>query len=89
MATYKFYQHKEKWFYLKRPGFDVGKEVDAHVMDTVLGITGNREYIVILPAREPGSTYRVRISNGFIIEAELHDTSEVPSTITEFFARDM
>lgn len=89
MATYKFYQHNEKWFYIKRPGFDTGKEVDAHALDVVLGVTGNREYVVKLPARNPGEQYHVHIDNGFIKAAELHGLSEIPGDVTEFFAREM
>lgn len=92
MATHKFYKHKDSWKYLTRPSFEVAKDVDAHALDTVLGVTGAREVVVMLPAREEGTKYHVRIDNGFIVEAHLgtpgeHGVNLEP--ITEFFARDI
>lgn len=92
MATYKFYKHKEQWFYKKRPGFEAGKLVDAHALDTVLGVTGTREVIVILPGPSKDEEYHARINNGFIVSAHLaikEESGTGLTELTEFFAREM
>lgn len=92
MATFKFYRYRDKWFYKKRPGFEVGKPVDTTALDTVLGVTGTRDVIVILPGPSKDAEYRVRINNGFIQHAHLavkEESGEDLQDITEFVVREM
>jgi len=92
MATYKFYKHKGQWFYKKRPGFEVGKLVDTHALDTVLGVTGTREVIVILPGPSKDEEYHARVNNGFIVSAHLaikEESGADLTELTEFVAREM
>lgn len=86
MATCKFYRYKDNWYYKVRPGFEDGKLVDAHALDTILGVTGVHEVIVILP-KEGVENYHVHIKNGFIVTADLHGKDEVPSEVMEFVLR--
>lgn len=89
MTIFKFYRHKNKWFYKERPGFLDGKEVDAFALDKVLGVTGVYKVVVHLP-KEKENEYRITINNGFIEDAHAaikgehgYDLEE----ITEFFVR--
>lgn len=89
MATCKFYLHKGQWFYKRRPGFDAGKPVDAFALDKILGVTGAREVVVMLPSSHTGRKYGVHIDNGFILAAELESEKGAAEIVTEFVVREL
>lgn len=89
MATCKFYLHKGQWFYKRRPGFEAGKPVDTFALDKILGVTGAREVLVMLPSDHKDRKYSVHIDNGFIMGAGLESKQGPAEIVTEFVVREL
>lgn len=64
MAQYHFFKHKNEWRYREKTEA-AAKPVGTFALDSILGVTGTREVIVVLPKGEVDQ-YHVHIKNGFI-----------------------
>ena len=92
MSTYRFFKYKNAWRVVPQPSSKAAATVSTDIIESVLGVTGPREVIVLLPAKERGTQYRVHVDNGFITEAWLgtNESSGVNLVeINEFFASEM
>lgn len=92
MSTYRFFKYKNAWLVKVRPGFESAEPVTEKIIESVLGVTGSREVIVLLEAKTSDTQYRVHVNNGFITEAWLATKESNGSNleeINEFFTREM
>lgn len=72
MALVNFFKYKGKWLY-RIKGEEQPKDLDTYALESVLGVVGGPEVIVVRKTVDDaiGDVLHIKVQNGFITKAEV------------------